>query len=69
MTPYEAGFAAGERESFYDRQHGGMPKLRPPSEAIRGMYGLGYWEGYTPRSPAWRLTKAPVNWLEDSEAA
>ena len=68
MNPYEAGFAAGERDAFYDRR-AGKPKLMPPD--VRGAYSSGYWDGYTPRSEAWRTGMRVVVhawWLEKDEA-
>jgi hypothetical protein len=51
VTPYEHGFAAGERDAFFDRRSG-RPKLMPPD--VRGHYAAGYWDAYNPRTEAWR---------------
>ena len=52
MSPYQAGFAAGERDAYCDRR-AGKPKLMPPD--VRGHYAAGYWDGYTPRTESWRI--------------
>jgi hypothetical protein len=64
MSPYEAGFAAGERDAFYDRR-AGKPKLMPPD--VRGYYSAGYWDAYRPRTEEWRIgTRVTVSawWIE-----
>jgi hypothetical protein len=63
-SAYEAGFAAGEHESYIDRR-AGRPKLMPPN--VRGHYAVGYWDGYTPRTQAWRTgmrVQVSAWWIE-----
>ena len=54
MTQYEAGFDAGERDAFSDRQSG---VRKPMPEKVRGHYQRGYWDGYCPRNSSWLFRK------------
>lgn len=62
MSLYEKAFAEGERASWRDRQAGQLREK--PNEPI-GAYGVGWWDGYTPRTSAWavrtRAVVAPVD--------
>jgi hypothetical protein len=51
MTPYEQGFAKGERDSFFERRFN--EQLQPRPRHLIGDYMRGYWDGYTPRSQQW----------------
>lgn len=69
MTPYERGFDAGERQAFKDR--GLHIRRQKPAEILPLSYGEGWWDGYTPRSLTWLLSReAQPFWAErESEFA
>lgn len=52
MSPYEAGFDAGERAAFDDGRSG-VRRAQPPVNERRNAYQRGWWEGYLARSSAW----------------
>jgi hypothetical protein len=54
MTQYEAGFDAGERDSFSDRRTGARKQM---PEKVRGHYQRGYWDGYCPGNSSWLFRK------------
>lgn len=55
MTAYEAGFNDGEHAAWSDRKAGRPRRIRPQGELTP--YARGWWDGYTPRSLHWSLTK------------
>jgi hypothetical protein len=64
MSPYEAGFDAGERTAFADRRKG---RVRCRPAATPDQRERGFWDGYEPRSEEWRLRtglKRPAWWVE-----
>jgi hypothetical protein len=67
MTAYEAGFDAGERASFADRQRG---VRLPRPERPRGAYQQGFWDGYCPRNQSWALRRnvQPEGWWHERES-
>lgn len=56
MTPYEAGFAEGERASWDER---GRARRRIPPRVITTERERGFWDGYTPRNPEWSIRHDP----------
>lgn len=65
MTPYEIGFAAGEQQAFQDRRHG--IRRQHPGGPFRNDRHRGWWDGYTPRSPAWALRNAPLRPFHETQ--
>jgi hypothetical protein len=66
MSPYEQGFWAGEHASFKDRKNS-IVRCRP--ERVATDYDRGWWDGYEPRSEAWRVrgVKAATAWWLETE--
>jgi len=57
MTPYELGFADGERLRCEDKKIGRF-RVRPHGSMHER--GRGFWDGYTPRSQTWALRATPA---------
>ena len=53
MNPYEAGFDAGERAAFYDRQRPVTAGRTGGPTQTTSEYDRGWWDGYTPRHEWW----------------
>ena len=66
MTDYERGFDAGERQAFKNRRNA-VRVTRP--QGFLSEYERGYWDGYTPRSQAWGLSRAEAPWWAEREVA
>ena len=66
MTHYEAGFDAGERDAYKDRQNG--IRRTQSTDPSGGEYQRGYWEAYRPRNLAWALKKPPQAWWQERES-
>lgn len=63
---YQAGFDAGERDAWKDRQNG---LRRDFSGPVRGEYQRGYLDGYRPRNPGWALKQESAPWWVERETA
>jgi hypothetical protein len=64
MTPYEIGFADGERKAFDDKR-AGILRFKPQGDLHER--GRGFWDGYTPRSQAWALRTKPARSYHETE--
>jgi hypothetical protein len=65
MTPYEIGFSQGEMAAFKDRRNR-IVRCRP-AHMVGGERNRGWWDGYEPRTEAWRLrgvTPSSAWWVE-----
>jgi hypothetical protein len=67
VTPYEQGFAVGERQAFKDRRD---HIVRPQPNVGNGEYLRGWRDGYTPRSVTWAIrgTEPAAAWWQERES-
>ena len=64
MSPYELGFANGERLRCEDKQRGRF-RVRPTGDLPPR--ARGFWDGYTPRSQTWALGTKPWRNFNDMD--
>lgn len=64
MTPFEIGFAEGERKRCDDIKTG---RIRVAPTGDLSPRARGFWMGYTPRSQTWALRATPARSFHETE--